>query len=58
MAFMQSRESDELKSHFKIILTLKEISIKIAGFVNSKLKSKDFAKLCPDVHRKFTITSI
>ena len=41
----------EQESHTRIRLTHQEISTKIAGFVNSKLKAKDIWKLCPDIHR-------
>ena len=41
----------EQESHARIRLTHQEISTKIAGFVNSKLKAKDIWKLCPDIHR-------
>ena len=39
----------EQESHTRIRLTHQEISTKIAGFVNSKLK--DIWKLCPDIHK-------
>ena len=41
----------EKESHSRIRLTLKEISTKIASFVNSKLKAKDIRKRCPDIYR-------
>ena len=41
----------EQESHTRIKLTHQEISTKIAGFVNSKLKAKDIWKLCLDIHR-------
>ena len=40
----------EQESHTRIRLTHQEISTKIAGFLNSKLKAKYIWKLCPDIH--------
>ena len=37
----------EQESHTRIRLTHQEISTKIDGFVNSKLKAIDIWKLCP-----------
>ena len=41
----------EQEYHIRIRLTYHEISSKIAGFINSKLKAKDIWKLCPDILR-------
>ena len=41
----------EQESHKRVRLTHQEISTKIAGFGNSKLKAKDIWKLCSDIHR-------
>ena len=37
-------------THTRIRWTHQDLSIKIAGFVTSKLKAKDIWKLCHDIH--------
>ena len=51
MQWCSYRKEREQESHTRIRLTHQEISTKIAGFVNLKLKAKDIWKLCPDIHR-------
>ena len=51
MQWCSYEKEREQESHIRIRLTHQEISTKIAGFVNSKLKAKDIWKLSPDIHR-------
>ena len=45
-------ENERLQEfHTRIRLTHQEISSKMTGFVNSKLKVKDIWKLCSDIHK-------
>ena len=41
----------EQEFHTRIRLTHQEISTKMTGFVNSKLKVKDIWKLCPNIQK-------
>ena len=45
-----TEEEKKQESHTKIRLTHQEIKTKIAGFVNSKLKTKHIWNLCPNIH--------